>query len=239
MKREIKFRAWHNKVKEMLYAETPKYIFAWVDEGQPVEIMQFTGLHDKNGNEIYEGDIIIHDYLDGEITHSVIEWYRTGWYAKSLEDPTKQVAGYLELENCKNIEVIGNIYENPELLKITDMAKAEEKFKFGDIIVNHHASIDNPQRQGVFVNYDRNTIVLTDTKGNFWFPMLDKDAILEVTGNILESRPAVLMPGEEDLKQYITNLLYKARDNGADVLNETSFDSWQEEQESRFCQRKR
>jgi len=54
-----------------------------------------------------------------------------------------------------------------------------------------------------------------------------------------QSRPAVLMPGEEDLKQYITNLLYKARDNGADVLNETSFDSWQEEQESRFCQRKR
>jgi hypothetical protein len=39
----------------------------------------------------------------------------SGWYAKSLEDPSKQVAGYGNLFNCKNIEIIGNIYENPEL----------------------------------------------------------------------------------------------------------------------------
>ena len=77
------------------------------------------------------------------------------------------------------------------------------------------------------------------------YPFTSHHSFLEVTKVIGEqiyasqSRPAVLMPGEEDLKQYITNLLYKARDNGADVLNETSFDSWQEEQESRFCQRKR
>ena len=72
--------------------------------------------------------------------------------------------------------------------------------------------------------------------------VLDANPFIDLHGHVilgLESRPAVLMPGEEDLKQYITNLLYKARDNGADVLNETSFDSWQEEQESRFCQRKR
>ena len=61
----------------------------------------------------------------------------------------------------------------------------------------------------------------------------------EAINKLASQPPCVLMPGEEDLKQYITNLLYKARDNGADVLNETSFDSWQEEQESRFCQRKR
>jgi len=78
-------------------------------------LMQFTGLLDKNGKEIYEGDLILIDYLRDEKTKSVIEWYFSGWYAKSLEDPSKQVAGYGNLFNCKNIEIIGNIYENPEL----------------------------------------------------------------------------------------------------------------------------
>lgn len=68
--------------------------------------------------------------------------------------------------------------------------------------------------------------------------VLDANPFIDLHGHVilgLESRPAVLMPGEEDLKQYITNLLYKARDNGADVLNETSFDSWQEEQAQIFA----
>jgi hypothetical protein len=64
-----------------------------------------------------------------------------------------------------------------------------EKFKFGDIIVNHHASEDNPHRKGVFVNYDKNTIVLTDMKGDFWFPLLDNDAILEKVGSVLLPLP--------------------------------------------------
>jgi hypothetical protein len=75
------------------------------------------------------------------------------------------------------------------------------KFKFGDIIINHHASKDNPQRQGIFVNYDKNTIVLTDMKGNFWFPLLDNDAILEIKGSVLkEEQP--LKSAEEILDKY-------------------------------------
>ena len=89
----------------MLYAETPKYIFAWVDEGQPVELMQFTGLLDKNGKEIYEGDILKYR---GKLSFNdppfVVEWQNDD-------------ARWTEFYPSNNFEVIGNIYENPELLK--------------------------------------------------------------------------------------------------------------------------
>lgn len=76
-------------------------------EGEvPEAIMQFTGLHDKNGNEIYEGDIIrrLHPAYSNEKVETV-KWTNTfskcGW----------------NIASGKNLEVIGNIYENPELLK--------------------------------------------------------------------------------------------------------------------------
>jgi hypothetical protein len=79
------------------------------------------------------------------------------------------------------------------------------KFKFGDIIINHHASKDNPQRQGIFVNYDKNTIVLTDMKGNFWFPLLDNDAILEIKGSVLKEEQS--LKSAEEIKQQFCNEL--------------------------------
>lgn len=71
------------------------------------ELMQYTGLKDKNGKEIYEGDVV-QPYSNG--TNFVVEWWHSGWY--------------LVLENRHSMlytigrpEVIGNIHENPELLK--------------------------------------------------------------------------------------------------------------------------
>lgn len=69
---------------------------------EKIELMQYTGLHDKNGREIFEGDIIIADWHDTTPTEIVLP----GWYYTANE--------YYGAEDCK---VIGNIYENPELIK--------------------------------------------------------------------------------------------------------------------------
>jgi uncharacterized phage protein (TIGR01671 family) len=81
-------------------------------------VMQFTGLHDKNGKEIYEGDIlrIEHPYKDreyiGEVVYEYYMFMVNGFYFTHYDNPSDA------FEEMKYVEVIGNIYENPELLKV-------------------------------------------------------------------------------------------------------------------------
>jgi len=81
-----------------------------------VELLEFTGLHDKNGKEIYEGDII---ELSNE--QYVIKWGKSGFVLN--ENVTKMnIFNDLHVlpslhRHVSEIEVIGNIYENPELLE--------------------------------------------------------------------------------------------------------------------------
>lgn len=75
-----------------------------------IELMQFTGLYDKNGKEIYEGDVCS-GHSDGI---GVIEWEDlSGGYDYVF--PNEDIVGIWEV--IKDIVVIGNIHENPELLE--------------------------------------------------------------------------------------------------------------------------
>lgn len=103
--RQIKFRAWDKEQKRMVFDfETIPYFASRVITKYSIDdCMQFTGLIDKNGKEIYEGDII-----NG--WRVVIEPHSTG-----LRDSDNKWQGQIA-HRSTGLEVIGNIYENTELL---------------------------------------------------------------------------------------------------------------------------
>lgn len=71
-----------------------------------------------------------------------------------------------------------------------------EKFKFGDIIENGWASVDNPTRIGIFVRRKKRTIELTDGRGKFWEVYHNDDNRNKKIGSIFEN-PELLEEGEE------------------------------------------
>lgn len=118
MKREIKFRAWHKGYMalpgKMLYENRPGQCFIWLNEGQPVEIMQFTGLFDPNDAEAYEGDIIERASSTGKGKVRGVIIFEEGQFRVKWK-------GRGQWNNCLHIhlkesDIIGNIYETPELL---------------------------------------------------------------------------------------------------------------------------
>lgn len=102
MNRPIKFRAWNNAEKKM-YPEVED-----IRERYETYLMQYTGLKDKNGKEIYEGDIV---NIDGLIVPVI--WYAGAWMVEYFTIPTKS---YLSHFDELDVEIIGNKYENTELL---------------------------------------------------------------------------------------------------------------------------
>ena len=116
--REIRFRAWHETAKQMFFENAQGDVFKWKNEGQPVIIEQFTGLLDKNGKEVYEGDIVkfedVSGYKDG--CASVI-WHEDscGYYLENDDDNIYDTL--YDFTPSYQMEVIGNIHENPELLE--------------------------------------------------------------------------------------------------------------------------
>lgn len=145
MKREIKFRAWHKEEKKLCQIDvltTHGAFLIGVNNGpdelingskmiiispkngrfcmnEDIELMQFTGLHDKNGKEIYEGDILKLQYPinygfagihDEEIIVTISFEDGCYWFSG---------CGYTDCNwhFYSNYEVIGNIFENEELIQ--------------------------------------------------------------------------------------------------------------------------
>ena len=125
--REIKFRTF-DKYGIMRFWEFEKKGKDWtfslaMYEGD--KLMQYTGLKDKNGKEIYEGDIFQFgtkkDWIDGEGERGVVEWHeklaRFGLDFSSIYGGEGYTGKNQHLVDfIKGLKIIGNIYENPELL---------------------------------------------------------------------------------------------------------------------------
>jgi hypothetical protein len=128
--REIKFRAWLKEDKKMVnietidftdksiqYLEKNEFINAYLLRRvsfDDVELMQYTGLNDKNGKEIYEGDIL---FFRDENTKYVVVWQDAAFIIKSVEirKYSEKMCWLDDTEIC--CEIVGNVYENKNLLE--------------------------------------------------------------------------------------------------------------------------
>lgn len=138
--RDLKFRAWDGKEMKLAFdlSQNPKY---WWEGNKDFPLMQYTGLKDKNGREIYEGDIVkcdnfmnkydavvkFGDYKQDNSAGEYVSAMCTGFYAEATDPDLytewdiRVVPEYEEttsLQTYESVEIIGNIYENPELLEV-------------------------------------------------------------------------------------------------------------------------
>ena len=130
--REIKFRAWDNVEDKMARVTSIDFRnehvsiegdgYTMTDTFEMFELMQYTGLTDKNGKEIYEGDILKTTYHAGTLKERVfIKYvsYDLGMFIVTTKGSSMGTSLGSEVTKAMNpqVEVIGNIYENKELME--------------------------------------------------------------------------------------------------------------------------
>lgn len=128
--REIKFRGWVKSSNKMLpvydlgLSNVDQYTIGIADcgdlncglcvdyyEKHEVEVMQYTGLKDKNGREIYEGDIVAYD---SERALGNVIYKDGGFY---VEEDRAMLAEWKIADDIIDVKVVGHIYVKPELLE--------------------------------------------------------------------------------------------------------------------------
>lgn len=120
--KEIKFRAWNKVINEMsktsIYiTKTGRVINTRGDDiSKNIILLQFTGLCDRKGQEIYEGDIL--KLKQSGIGRVVWDKKKMGFYW--IQKPYKEhefMSGVQEFDGIKGIEIIGNVFQNKDLLE--------------------------------------------------------------------------------------------------------------------------
>jgi len=133
--KRYKFRAYHTGVGRMLVNTSQNFegeVFKWLAEGQPIIIMEYTGHKDVNGVEIYEGDIFRWTKMDNTMGNNrvIFDDYRASFcyvawnltisqFSETTTYGCNDGGGVVNTRriNFKELEVIGNIYENPDLIR--------------------------------------------------------------------------------------------------------------------------
>ena len=131
--REIKFRAWLKEDKKMENVKTMdftdktirclkknEFINAYLLRRvsfDDIELMQYTGLNDKNGKEIYEGDIVLVKPGGTSTWYKTVVKFKEGAFIASLIDGEDYIYIFNRGFDSNDFEIIGNIYENKNLLE--------------------------------------------------------------------------------------------------------------------------
>ena len=125
---KYKFRAYNKETGKMILLDPLQWPLRVLDEEENWKVMMFTGLLDRHGKEIYEGDILkwkcSHCAISGggkvKLHKVTIEWGHltsAHGYSLTIHKGGEKYAVEKSYWNKEDREIIGNIYENPELIK--------------------------------------------------------------------------------------------------------------------------